>query len=94
MTRLTFIGTRNGKPISIVWEDGALFGDLETCRWIHHLAALLEGQIVGSIGGPYSTSNHLADPYGARAIILSIFPDEVRQVGDLPARVAPPGAVQ
>jgi hypothetical protein len=48
--RLTFKGLRNGRHVRVVWEDGALFGDLEAVAWIRHVAALLEGQIVGAIG--------------------------------------------
>jgi hypothetical protein len=95
MTRLTFTGKRNGHAITITWEDGALSGDPETVAWIRYVAKLAEaaGTIVGPIGGPYSTSNHLADPYAARALILEVFPGKVRQEGLLPPRIAPPGAI-
>jgi hypothetical protein len=94
MTRLTFTGLRNGREISITWEDGALSGDPELVGWIQHIAALAEGRVVGSVGGPYSSHDHLADPYAARALILSAFPGEVHQDGDPPPRVAPSGAIQ
>jgi hypothetical protein len=93
MTRLVFTGIRNHQIVRVVWQDGALSGDLEACAWIRRYAALLEGRVIGAIGGPYSTSNHLADPYAARAIILSIFPGTVAQVGDLPLRERPAGAI-
>ena len=94
MTRLAFSGLRNGQLVRVVWEDGSLSGDLEAVAWIRHIAELLEGQILGPIGGPYTSSSHLLNPYVAAELIRSIFPGEVRQVGDLPARMAPPGAVQ
>jgi hypothetical protein len=93
MTRLVFTGIRNGQLVRVVWEDGALSGDPETIAWIQHYAALLEGVIVGMVGGPYSSSHHLADPYAARALILEVFPGKVRQEGLLPPRIAPPGAI-
>jgi hypothetical protein len=95
MTRLVFTGRRNGRRVRVVWEDGALSGDLEACAWIKYIARIAEasGTIVGAIGGPYSTSDHLADPYAARALILAIYPGDVRQEGDLPLRSAPPGAI-
>jgi len=57
------------------------------------VAALLEGQIFGPIGGPYSSSHHLQDPYAAAELIRSISPGKVTQEGDLPLRIAPPGAI-
>ena len=89
-----FTGEHNGREISITWEDGALSGDPEAVAWIQEIAARLEGQIIGPIGGPYSTTDHLADPYAASELIRSIFPGSVEQEGDLPLRVAPPGAIQ
>jgi hypothetical protein len=94
MTKLTFTGTRNGKQISITWEDGALSGDEQVTGWIKHYAAAMDGQIVGPVGGPYSTTDHLADPYAASELIRSIFPGSVQVEGDLPYRIAPDGAVQ
>ena len=72
MTRLSFEGLRNGRHASITWEDGALFGDPEACAWIEYLARVLEGQPIGPIGGPYSSRDHLQDPYAARADPLNL----------------------
>jgi hypothetical protein len=94
MTHLVFTGIRNGQLVRVVWEDGALSGDPETIAWIQHYAALLEGVIVGMVGGPYSSSHHLADPYAAAELIRSVFPGEVTMEGELPLRIAPPGAIQ
>jgi hypothetical protein len=94
VTRLVFTGLRNHRRVRVVWHDGALSGDADTVAWIRHLAALLEGQILGPIGGPYTTSRHLQNPYVAAEIIRSIFPGKVRMEGDLPLRIAPPGAIQ
>jgi len=94
MTRLVFTGLRNGREISITWEDGALSGDPDTVAWIKYYAAAMEGSIVGPIGGPYSTTDHLGDPYAASELIRSVFPGDVRMVGELPLRIAPPGAIQ
>jgi hypothetical protein len=96
MTRLTFTGERGGREISITWTDGDLAGDRDTVEWIQQIARMAEasGTIVGGIGGPYSTSHHLANPYVAAEIIRSMFPGDVRQEGLLPPRVAPPGAIQ
>lgn len=98
MTRLTFTGKRNGKDISIIWEDGALTGDdgLDgaVLDWIEQYARAMDGHTVGPIGGPYSTTDHLADPYAASEIIKSMFPGSVQVEGELPYRVAPDGAIQ
>jgi hypothetical protein len=50
MTRVTFSGIRNDRRVTVTWTGGALSGDLEAVAWIRHVAALLEGQIVGAIG--------------------------------------------
>jgi hypothetical protein len=94
MTRLTFIGERNGREISVTWQNGALFGDPEACEWIRYLARVIDGQILGPIGGPYVARKYLRNPYAARWLILSVFPGDVRQEGDLPPRLAPRGAIQ
>jgi hypothetical protein len=94
MTRLTFTGKRNGKQISITWEDGALSGEEPTVGWIQRYAAAMDGKPIGPVGGPYSTTDHLADPYAASELIRSIFPGSVQVEGELPARLAPPGAIQ
>jgi hypothetical protein len=94
MTRLVFTGTRNRKQISITWEDGALSGDPDTVAWITYYAAAMEGSIVGPVGGPYSTTDHLGDPYAASELIRSIYPGDVRQEGELPLREVPAGAIQ
>jgi hypothetical protein len=52
MTRLTFSGVRNHKRVTVTWENGALPGDPEAWAWIQYVASLLEGQIVGAVGGP------------------------------------------
>jgi hypothetical protein len=95
VTRLVFTGRRNGQLVRVVWEDGRLSGDLELVDWIQYVAALAEaaGTIVGPIGGPCSTSDHLADPYAAAELIGSVFPGKMRMVGELPLRSAPPGAI-
>ena|GEM_PF-2015178 len=93
MTRLTFTGMRNRKPITITWEDGELSGDPDTVAWIKYYAAAMEGSIVGPVGGPYSTTDHLSDPYAASELIHSIFPGSVKVEGELPLRSAPPGAI-
>jgi hypothetical protein len=94
MTRLTFTGERNGREISITWHDGMLSGDPEACGWIQRYATLLEGRPIGPIGGPYSSSSHLLNPYVAAELIRSVFPGKVTMEGDLPLRSAPPGAIQ
>jgi len=94
MTKFTFSGKRNGKPITITWEDGALSGDPDTVAWIKYYAAAMEGSIVGPVGGPYSTTDHLGDPYAASELIRSIFPGSVQVEGDLPLRECPAGAIQ
>jgi hypothetical protein len=93
MTRLVFSGIRNGQLVRVAWQDGALSGDPECCMWIRYLARVLEGRVVGPIGGPYSSSDHLQDPYAASEIIKSIFPGKVQVMGDLPLRLAPKGAI-
>jgi hypothetical protein len=96
LTRLTFAGLRNGRHTSVTWEDGALSGDPDVVEWIEYIARIAEASatIVGGIGGPYSSHDYLASPYSARELILSVFPGEVRQEGDLPPRIAPPRAIQ
>lgn len=74
MTRLTFSGIRNHKRVTVTRVDGALSGDLEAVAWIRYVAACLEGQILGPISGPYTSSRHLADPFAAAELIRSIFP--------------------
>jgi hypothetical protein len=94
MTRLTFTGIRNGRVVAITWEDGVLSGDLAACAWLEHLARVIDGHLFGPIGGPYVARDYLRNPYAARALILSIFPSGAFQEGELPPRVAPPGAIQ
>jgi len=94
MTRLMFTGEHNGREISITWQDGALRGDPDACAWIRYLARVIDGQLVGPIGGPYVARNYLRNPYAASELIRSIFPGSGEQEGDLPLRVAPPGAIQ
>ena len=94
MTRLVFSGKRNGHAITINWEDGALSGDPEAVAWIQYVAKLAEGQILGPIGGPDTSSSHLLNPYVAAELIRSVFPGKVTMEGALPLRSAPLGAIQ
>jgi hypothetical protein len=92
MTRVTFSGIRNDRRVTVTWTGGALSGDLEACRWIQQIARMADssGTIVGAIGGPYSMTDHLADPYAARALILSVYPGDVRQEHITSSRSAAP----
>jgi hypothetical protein len=94
MTRLVFSGLRNGRPVRVVWQNGRLSGDEPTVGWIKYYAAAMDGHLLGPTGGPYLDHDHLQNPYVAAYIIRSVFPGEVRMVGALPLREAPPGAVQ
>jgi len=94
MTRLTFSGMRNRKRVTVTWEDGRLSGHAPTVAWIRRYAGMLEGQITGPIGGPYTTTDHLHNPYVAAEIIRSVFPGKVTMAGELPLREAPAGTIQ
>ena len=82
--KYTVTGTaKNGNQVSITWEDGRLSGDYVTVKLAESLAEALEGEPVGPVCGPYTTTNHLADPLSAIFILREVI--EVQSAaGDVP----------
>lgn len=93
MTQFSISGERNGRHITITWEDGKLSGDPATVWWIQQLAEMEEGQTVRMLVGPATTHDHLASPWSARALIQSVFPGKTTFAGAMPAIDVPLGEI-
>jgi hypothetical protein len=94
MTQFSISGERNGRHITITWEDGVLGGDdPDTVAWIKQWAEMLEGQVMGMLVGPKTRHNHLESPWSARSIITHVFPGKTTFEGKMPTIEVPPGAM-
>jgi len=94
MTTFAITGLRGGKRVTVSWTDGTLTGDAETIAWLKRLAAMFEGKMQGQPGGPYTYTDHLASPYTARVMMLSVFErGTTSQSGHLPLLDIPDGAI-
>lgn len=93
MTSFSLTGMRNGQTVTVTWTDGRLSGDHDTVAWVEFLAEELDGTMQGPLGGPYTTTDHLASPYTARALMRSVFSGKPVFSGALPPIDLPPGAV-
>jgi hypothetical protein len=96
VVRFTLTGSRNGKTVSITWEDGSLSGDADAVSAVQHVADVWEGRTIGQPGGPYTTQNHLASPYTARYFMCRVFSERPTLTeGALPLLPDPPeGAIR
>lgn len=96
MTKFSLTGTRNGKRVTVTWEDGDLSStDPAMVQWIQELARMEEGRPVRLMPAAPTFHDHLADPYSACALIRSVFPDPrtLEMRGKLPTMEVPPGAI-
>lgn len=80
---------------AISWDAGQLDGP----PWLQVLAQIdadvRDGEPLGPVGGPYSTTRHLRNETGALRILTDLFTSSsVRITGDVPSRESlPDGAV-
>jgi len=83
--RLLFVGPLKDHPgeFHVVWEDGALIGDIQAVHQMEFQAARLEGQKVGLESGPFTMSDHLQDPRSTIIIAHQVF-DKPQIHGDIP----------
>lgn len=77
--------TKSGRKVVVMWEDGELTGDYLVVHRAKTIAKALEGERVGPVCGPYTYSNHLADPISTIGILREII-NITRITGDRPER--------
>ena len=95
MTMFALVGTRGGQQIKLIWQDGTLSGDEGAVQMVQMLAAGYEGQPVGSSLYGFTNHDHLSSPYTAYQLMLQMFSDHPRMLGNFPKVPEPPeGAVQ
>ena len=78
-------GTIEDEPIRITWTDGYIDGDEGALEELFALAGVLEGKRVGpEPHGPFTVSEHLADPLSALVLIEDVLDEVITIEGDYP----------
>ena len=94
MSTFSMTGLRGGKRLTVAWTDGVITGDAECVAALKQLAVIFEGVPRGQPGGPYTTTDHLASPYTAVAMMRDLFErGTTTQHGKLPLLDIPDGAI-
>ena len=95
MARFTLEGDWGGKPLTLIWQDGEVFGPKRAVELVHELAQYLEGRRVALPGCPGTTHDHLKSPYSALELMERLHPRLPTMHGSLPPLPdVPEGAVR
>ena len=78
-----YTATKNGK--SVTWDNGKVTG--YRAKALMFYAQRRDGNQIGPIGGPYTTTKHLSDPISAAMLIRDILGERgIEWFGDVPER--------
>lgn len=93
--KFTVVGTIQGRPARITWDNGQLTGDPVAIQLLRIEAELADGEDIGPVEGPYVYKNHLADPVATYFLLCRVFTTVDAITGDpFPERPPiPPGAI-
>lgn len=80
----TIQGKLLGRLCTVTYDRGELTGDEFAVESARRRAEALEGQAVGPVCGPYTTTGHLREPLSAAFIISDVFDEVTGAWGDLP----------
>jgi len=80
----TVKGKYKGKQVEMVWDNGKLSGSLKLINALRRRAALLEGTLVGPVGGPFTQRHHLQDPLSAIYLVWDLFDEDPKASGEIP----------
>lgn len=75
----------DSRPVALTWNDGRLSGDSVVIECIVAHARDLNGQTVGPVEGPYTTSKHLKSGLSALMILTDAL-ENATVSGDVPTR--------
>jgi hypothetical protein len=91
MSTFTLQGHRGSAGlITLTWTDGKLSGDPDAVHMVQILAAGYEGKPVGNSLYGFTTHNHLSSPYTAYQLMVPMFSDHPRMLGNFPKIPSPP----
>ena len=97
--RFTLTGVLKDSPgagrLSFTWEDSHLSGDPMAVEALKAMALAMEGQLVGSPTGPFTETNHLAEPLSTVFLAIDwVFDRQTRTTsGRLPTVPEKPGRI-
>lgn len=92
-------GRYGGREVTVGWsEGGELSGDAEAVAMVRLLAEAYEGSLIGLLGAPRTTHDHLSSPYTSLLLMRRVFDDisprGTTMRGSVPPQTPPPeGAV-
>lgn len=70
---VTITGMYHHRTVRVTWQQGYLAGDAELIAEVQLKAMLLDGQLVGPPGGPYTWTDHLCTATSALLLLRETF---------------------
>lgn len=78
-----------GEDSRLDWEDGRVTGTKAALDRVYEMAG--NSSVVGPVGGPYTTRDHLEDPLSAMILFSTVLVEsDVKFYGDIPRVPQPP----